>query len=88
MSFFVAGPWKNPFVFLSVTTRDSISVAAISIKQSYNFLCPEPFFDIQQKGSCWKWHSPDCKSCEMDNLRCGFKNKASIKVKCFGDELV
>ncbi|KAF3559644.1 hypothetical protein F2Q69_00010349 [Brassica cretica] len=35
-----------------------------------------------------EWHSPDCKSCEMDNLRCGFKNKASIKVKCFGDEPV
>lgn len=33
-----------------------------------------------------EWHSPNCTSCEMDYLRCGFKNKGSLAVKCFGDE--
>uniref|UniRef100_A0A0D3BNS9 RING-type E3 ubiquitin transferase n=1 Tax=Brassica oleracea var. oleracea TaxID=109376 RepID=A0A0D3BNS9_BRAOL len=33
-----------------------------------------------------EWHSPNCTSYEMDYLRCGFKNKASLEVKCFGNE--
>ncbi|CAH8386983.1 unnamed protein product [Eruca vesicaria subsp. sativa] len=33
-----------------------------------------------------EWHSPNCTSCEMDGLTCGLKNKASLKVKCFGDK--
>ncbi|CAH2034121.1 unnamed protein product [Thlaspi arvense] len=32
-----------------------------------------------------EWSSPNCRGCEMDSLRCGFKNKASLEVKCFSD---
>ncbi|KAL1218711.1 RING-H2 finger protein ATL20 [Cardamine amara subsp. amara] len=32
-----------------------------------------------------EWSSPNCRSCEKDFLRCGFKNKASLEVKCFAD---
>lgn len=31
-----------------------------------------------------KWDSPNCRGCEINYLRCGFKNKASLEVKCFG----
>ncbi|AEC10706.1 unnamed protein product [Arabidopsis thaliana] len=31
-----------------------------------------------------EWNSPNCRGCEIDYLRCGFKNKASPEVKCFG----
>ncbi|VVB03509.1 unnamed protein product [Arabis nemorensis] len=30
-----------------------------------------------------EWNSPNCKDCEVDNLRCGFKNKTSLEVECF-----
>ncbi|XP_020885603.1 putative RING-H2 finger protein ATL21C [Arabidopsis lyrata subsp. lyrata] len=30
-----------------------------------------------------EWDSPDCRGCEVDYLRCGFKNKASLEIKCF-----
>ncbi|KAG2309740.1 hypothetical protein Bca52824_029488 [Brassica carinata] len=33
-----------------------------------------------------EWLSPNCRSCEMDNLRCGFKKKSSLEVKCFGSK--
>ncbi|KAL9307530.1 putative transcription factor C2H2 family [Arabidopsis thaliana] len=33
-----------------------------------------------------EWSSPNCRGCEMDSLRCGFKNKASLEVKCFADK--
>ncbi|EOA39058.1 hypothetical protein CARUB_v10011687mg [Capsella rubella] len=33
-----------------------------------------------------EWSSPNCKGCEKQLLRCGFKNKASLEVKCFADK--
>ncbi|KAG2284896.1 hypothetical protein Bca52824_044500 [Brassica carinata] len=33
-----------------------------------------------------EWLSPNCRSCEMDNVRCGFKKKSSLEVKCFGSK--
>ncbi|XP_020866877.1 RING-H2 finger protein ATL20 isoform X1 [Arabidopsis lyrata subsp. lyrata] len=30
-----------------------------------------------------EWSSPNCTGCEKKSLRCGFKNKASLEVKCF-----
>ncbi|XP_010501627.2 PREDICTED: RING-H2 finger protein ATL20-like [Camelina sativa] len=33
-----------------------------------------------------EWSSPNCRSCENQFLRCGFKNKASLQVKCFADK--
>ena len=33
-----------------------------------------------------EWSSPNCRGCEMDSLRCGFNNKASLEVKCFADK--
>ncbi|CAA7015681.1 unnamed protein product [Microthlaspi erraticum] len=33
-----------------------------------------------------EWSSPNCSGCEKHSLRCGFKNKASLEVKCFDDE--
>ncbi|KAG7593143.1 Wall-associated receptor kinase C-terminal [Arabidopsis thaliana x Arabidopsis arenosa] len=32
-----------------------------------------------------EWSSPNCRGCEKKSLRCGFKNKASLEVKCFAD---
>lgn len=44
------------------------------------------FFDyIGNQSLLLEWHSPNCTRCEMNGLRCGLKNKASLKVKCFGD---
>lgn len=33
-----------------------------------------------------EWSSSNCRGCEKDSLRCGFKNKASLEVKCFDDK--
>lgn len=33
-----------------------------------------------------EWSSPNCRACEKESLRCGFKNKASLEVKCFADK--
>ncbi|CAN8291109.1 unnamed protein product [Cochlearia groenlandica] len=33
-----------------------------------------------------KWDSPDCIGCEMRSLRCDFKKKGSLEVKCFDEK--
>ncbi|AAG26956.1 RING zinc finger protein, putative [Arabidopsis thaliana] len=32
-----------------------------------------------------EWSSPNCRGCEKESLRCGFKNKASLEVKYLAD---
>ncbi|KAL1191611.1 putative RING-H2 finger protein ATL21B [Cardamine amara subsp. amara] len=41
------------------------------------------FSSLSNQSLLLEWKSPNCRGCEIDSL-CGFKNKISPEVKCFG----
>ncbi|XP_056864295.1 putative RING-H2 finger protein ATL21B isoform X2 [Raphanus sativus] len=45
---------------------------------------PYSFGDMEFSSIMLEWLSPNCRSCEMEYLRCGFKKKSSLEVKCLG----
>ena len=53
---------------------------------------PSPFGEIEflsyvgNQSLMLEWVSPSCRSCEMEYLRCGFRKKSSLEVKCFGSK--
>lgn len=59
-------------------------VKRVSIPASSPFGEIELSSYVNNQSLLMEWHSPNCRSCEMDYSRCGFKNKASFEVKCFG----
>ncbi|KAF3575639.1 hypothetical protein DY000_02028366 [Brassica cretica] len=71
--------------FYATTSYEQASSSAFRSCQIVKRL-DVPASYINSESLLLEWHSPNCTSCEMDYLRCGFKNKASLEVKCFGNE--
>lgn len=59
----------------------------VPVEEIYKDLISEKeFSSVNMFGNVLlEWSSPNCRGCEKESLRCGFKNKASLEVKCLAD---
>ncbi|VVB03510.1 unnamed protein product [Arabis nemorensis] len=59
-------------------------VKRVSVPASWPFREAELSSSVNNQSLLLEWHEPNCRSCEMDISRCGFKNKVSFEDKCYG----
>ncbi|CAN8291105.1 unnamed protein product [Cochlearia groenlandica] len=60
-----------------------VKKVAVPASSPYSYLRFSTF-DVERL--LLKWDSPDCIGCEMRSLRCDFKKKGSLEVKCFAEK--